>query len=87
MIVSLVEQNATEVTVVGDVLNGANKFKVRFNGDRVLDMISKAGGTKFPGYELFVTLQRGGKRVRAAQEIREADEQRPIGHARGPSGS
>ena len=63
VIVSLVEQNATEVTVVGDVLNGANKFKVRFNGDRVLDMISKAGGMKFPGYELFVTLQRDGKRA------------------------
>ena len=63
MIVSLVEQNATEVAVVGDVLNGANKFPVRFNGDRVLDMISKAGGLRFPGYELFVTLQRGGKRA------------------------
>ena len=63
VIVSLVEQNATEVSVVGDVLNGANKFKVRFNGDRVLDMISKAGGLRFPGYELFVTLQRDGKRA------------------------
>ena len=63
VIVSLLEQNATEVAVVGDVLNGANKFKVRFNGDRVLDMISKAGGLRFPGYELFVTLQRDGKRA------------------------
>jgi polysaccharide export outer membrane protein len=63
VIVSLLQQNATEVAVVGDVLNGANKFPVRFNGDRVLDMISKAGGLRFPGYELFVTLQRGGKRA------------------------
>ena len=62
-VVSLVEQNATEVAVVGDVLNGANKFKVRFNGDRVLDMISKAGGLRFPGYELFVALQRKGRRA------------------------
>lgn len=62
-VVSLVEQNATEVSVVGDVLNGANKFKVRFNGDRVLDMISKAGGLRYPGYELFVTLQRKGRRA------------------------
>ena len=62
-VVTLVEQNATEVAVVGDVLNGANKFRVRFNGDRVLDMISKAGGLRFPGYELFVTLQRKGRRA------------------------
>jgi polysaccharide export outer membrane protein len=62
-VVTLVEQNATEVAVVGEVLNGANKFRVRFNGDRVLDMISKAGGLRYPGYELFVTLQRKGKRA------------------------
>jgi len=62
-VVSLVEQNATEVSVVGEVLNGANKFKVRFNGDRILDMISKAGGLRYPGYEVFVTLQRKGKRA------------------------
>jgi polysaccharide export outer membrane protein len=63
VIVSLVNQNATAVSVVGDVLNGANRFTVRFSGDRVLDMISNAGGLKFPGYEIFVTLQRGGKRA------------------------
>ncbi len=27
--VTLVEQNATEVAVVGDVVNGANKFRIR----------------------------------------------------------
>lgn len=58
-VVSLTEQNATEVAVVGDVINAANKFRIRLNGERVLDMISRAGGTRFPGYELFVTLQRG----------------------------
>jgi polysaccharide biosynthesis/export protein len=62
VIVSLLEQNATEVSVVGDA-GGSGKFRVRFNGDRVLDMISKAGGLRFPGYELFVTLQRDGKRA------------------------
>jgi polysaccharide export outer membrane protein len=29
----------------------------------VLDTISRAGGIKYPGYELFVTLQRGKKRA------------------------
>jgi polysaccharide export outer membrane protein len=62
-LVTLVEQNATEVAVVGDVVNGANKFRIRQGGERVLDVISRAGGTKFPGYELFVTLQRGKKRA------------------------
>jgi polysaccharide export outer membrane protein len=58
-IVSLVEQNAAEVAVVGEVVSAGNKFKIRPNGERVLDMISKAGGLKYPGYEVFVTLQRG----------------------------
>jgi polysaccharide export outer membrane protein len=63
VLITLVEQNATEVSVVGDVVNGANKFRVRPGGERVLDMISRAGGTKFPGYELFVTLQRQKKKA------------------------
>jgi polysaccharide export outer membrane protein len=63
VVVTLAEQNATEVSVVGDVLNTANKFRIRLGGERVLDMISKAGGLKFPGYELFVTLQRNKKRT------------------------
>ena len=61
-VVTVAEQNATEVAVVGDVVNAANKFKIRPNGERVLDMLSKAGGLKYPGYELFVTLQRGKRR-------------------------
>lgn len=62
-IVSLAEQNASEVAVVGEGVNAANKFKIRPNGERILDMISKAGGLKYPGYELFVTLQRGKQKA------------------------
>lgn len=58
-IVAISEQNATEVSVVGDAVNAANKFKIRPNGDRVLDILSKSGGFRYPGYETFVTLQRG----------------------------
>lgn len=61
-IVAISEQNATEVSVVGDVVAGANKFKIRPSGDRVLDVVAKAGGLRFPGYEIFVTLQRGKQR-------------------------
>ena len=63
VMITLVEQNATEVAVVGDVINGANKFRIRPGGERVLDVISRAGGTKFPGYELFVTMQRQKRRA------------------------
>ncbi|MFZ1103158.1 MAG: polysaccharide biosynthesis/export family protein [Hyphomicrobiaceae bacterium] len=63
VVVTLVERNASEVTVVGDVVSVANRFKIRPGGERVLDMISKASGLKYPGYELFVTLQRGKQRT------------------------
>jgi polysaccharide export outer membrane protein len=62
-VVSLAEQNANEVAVVGEVVNSANKFKIRPNGERVLDMISRAGGLKYPGYEAFVTVQRGKQKA------------------------
>ena len=63
VVVTLIERNASEVTVVGEVVSVANKFKVRPGGERVLDMISRAAGLKYPGYELFVTLQRGKQRA------------------------
>src|SRR3989337_385203 len=63
VVVTLTEQNATEVAVLGDVINGANKFRIKLGGERILDMVSRAGGIKFPGYDLFVTLQRGKKRA------------------------
>ena len=58
VILTVVEQNSAAVTVVGDALSQPNKFKLTSAGDRVLDVISKSGGLKFPGYEVFVTLQR-----------------------------
>jgi polysaccharide export outer membrane protein len=63
VIVTLAEQNATEISVVGDVVNTANRFRIRPGGDRILDILSRAGGFRYPGYELFVTLQRGRKRA------------------------
>ena len=47
--ITVVEQNATKSSVVGDVINGANKFRIRPGGERVLDVISRAGGIKYPG--------------------------------------
>lgn len=61
VMVTIAEQNAASVTVLGDTLNSANRIKIS-GSERILDVISKAGGTKFPGYELFVTVQRGTRR-------------------------
>lgn len=58
VVITLVEQNAATVSVIGDTLVNANRFKLTGSADRVLDMVARAGGTRFPGYELFVTLVR-----------------------------
>lgn len=66
VVINIVEQNADSVTVIGDA--GSNKFKLTGSGERILDVISKAGaggggaagasGVGFAGYDLYVTLQR-----------------------------
>ncbi len=58
VIVSVIEQNAASVTVIGDTTNNSNTLKLSGSGERILDMISKVGGLRYPAYEVFVTLQR-----------------------------
>jgi polysaccharide export outer membrane protein len=43
--------------VIGEA---ATKVPLR-SDERVLDVVARAGGTKFPGHELYVTLVRKGK--------------------------
>ena len=62
-IVSFIERNATTASVVGEV-NSPNKLTISDSGDRVLDIISKAGGIKYAGYETYVTLQRRGRKAK-----------------------
>src|SRR5262249_12061897 len=54
---------SSEMAVLGEV-NQPNKFVVNPAGDRVTDMISRAGGLKFPDYESWVSLERNGRRAR-----------------------
>lgn len=61
VVIALNEQRASEVAVFGDATGGL-KDKIAPAGDRVLDVVAKAG-LKYPGYEVFVTLQR--KKTRA----------------------
>lgn len=63
VVVSVVEFNSSSVTVMGDGVPGGNRFKLVGTGERILDVISRAGGTRYPGYELFVSLNRGNRRT------------------------
>lgn len=60
VVLSFVEQRSSEVSVLGDV-NSPSTFNVRPGGDRVLDMISRAGGAAGDADQTLVTLQRGGR--------------------------
>lgn len=61
-VVSVKSQTSSEISVLGDV-NSPSKFSVNADGERILDVIAKAGGPKQPGYETYVTLQRGKKKA------------------------
>jgi polysaccharide export outer membrane protein len=58
VVVTLKEQKATQVSVLGAVRN-PSRFPINPSGDRLLDVIAKAGGPEFAGYDTYVTLQRG----------------------------
>lgn len=58
VILTVVEQNAGTVNVAGDAINASNRIPLSGSGERILDLISKAGGLKYPAYDTFVTLQR-----------------------------
>lgn len=64
VIASLVEQHANIVSVFGDVTQ-STRFALDPSGDRVLGAVARAGGPKYPSYETFVTVQRGGMTDRA----------------------
>ena len=62
VIISINEEVAGTVSVVGEV-NTPKKVKLTQNGERILDVIAVAGGPRYPGYELYITLQRKGKKA------------------------
>jgi polysaccharide biosynthesis/export protein len=61
-IVALVTQNTSLISVLGEV-NTPSRLVGNAAGERVLDLISRAGGLKDQGYESWVTLERGNKRA------------------------
>ncbi|WP_246191368.1 polysaccharide biosynthesis/export family protein [Aureimonas leprariae] len=60
VLITIVNNRSSEVAVLGDV-NAPAKLDISQAGERVLDMISRAGGLSTPGVETYVTLQRRGK--------------------------
>jgi polysaccharide biosynthesis/export protein len=63
-IVTLAQQRTSLISVVGSV-NAPIRFAVPATGagDRVLDAITRAGGITGPGYDIWVMLERGGRRA------------------------
>lgn len=61
-VVTVTNQNSNNVTVLGEVSTPL-KFPLTLSGERVLDAISRAGASPSKGFDLFVTLQRGGRRA------------------------
>ncbi|WP_152048086.1 polysaccharide biosynthesis/export family protein [Aureimonas psammosilenae] len=60
VLVTIVENRSSQVSVLGDVKEPA-KLELNPSGERVLDVIARAGGLSTPGVETYVTLQRRGK--------------------------
>jgi polysaccharide biosynthesis/export protein len=59
VIVTLVEQRSSVVSVIGDISQSL-RFSLDPGGERLLGAIARAGGTRFAPHETLVTLQRGG---------------------------
>jgi len=61
-VVSLVDQRASLISVLGDV-RAAGRFPASASGERILDAITRAGGPSGQGHDTWVTLERQGHRA------------------------
>jgi polysaccharide biosynthesis/export protein len=60
-VVSVVEQRTSLITVIGDV-GRSSRVPAQLTPERLLDAISRAGGPAGPGPDLWLILERGGRR-------------------------
>ena len=73
VIVTLTSRTASTITVLGDV-NAPQRLPANDAGDRVLDVLARAGGIKTPPFETFVQVTRNGHEATAYfQSIVERD--------------
>lgn len=61
-VVSLVTQNTSLISVLGDV-NAPSRFPASLAGEHILDAITRAGGPKNQGYDTWILLERDEKRA------------------------
>ena len=65
-IVALVTQNTSLITVIGEInalfTNTTGRIPAQASGERLLDVITRAGGIKDQGQDLWVVLERRGRR-------------------------
>jgi polysaccharide biosynthesis/export protein len=59
IVVSLVN-NATNTATVGGDVNAPKPVPLSLRGEKLLDVIAAAGGSKYPPYETYVEIVRGG---------------------------
>ena len=64
VVISFNQQHASVVSVLGDV-NAPGVLPLNSVGERLLELVARAGGPKFQAIESYVTLQRNGKEGRA----------------------
>ncbi len=64
VVATVIERHANVVSVLGDVTQAA-RFTLDGGGERVLGALTRAGGPRYPAYETYVTVQRGGHTDRA----------------------
>jgi polysaccharide biosynthesis/export protein len=63
VIVSLNQQHSNIVSVLGDV-NAPGALALNSSGERLLQVVARAGGPRFEAIESYVTLQRDGRRAK-----------------------
>jgi polysaccharide export outer membrane protein len=62
VVVSVVDQRTSLITVLGDVAR-SGRIPAQLSPERILDTISRAGGTTGPGPDMWVMLERDGRRA------------------------
>ncbi|MGV2103215.1 polysaccharide biosynthesis/export family protein [Rhizobium sp. 21-4511-3d] len=60
VLITKISSRSAQVAVLGDV-RSPSKIELTEAGERILDVISEAGGLSAPGIETYVTLQRRGR--------------------------
>lgn len=65
VLITLGNQRSSQVSVLGDVRAPA-RIDVNPAGDRILDVLARAGGPASPGYETFITLERNQRKMTVA---------------------